>query len=513
MGWGLALAMTAGLLSGLAVVPAANAGQGAGRAAVAAWGACPEDIAATAPTLQCSTVTVPLDYRNPAGTKIDLTISRIASVNPEKRRGVLLLNPGGPGVSGLTMPADLVNRGIPNSVLDAYDLIGLDPRGVGHSAPVDCKFTVEQNYPGNIPPWAKDAATVAADAKAAKAVADQCAANDPDGRMVHMSTANTARDLDAIRAALGEEKASFFGASYGSALGAAYASMFPRTSDRIIIDSSLGDTALTRAAQRRYGLGAEQAFPDFARWAAARHPAYGLGRTPRDVRSTYFAIAERLDEEPISGVDGRAFRLYMYINLYNESGYGALAQLWQALNMSDDAAIKRLTADGGMPGRAQPLVQSNFLSSYLAVTCNDSHWPSDVEAYQRSVAEDRGKFPIFGAASGNINPCAFWSLKSPEPQVAMNDNGPANILIMQNRRDVATPLIGGQIYRSEFAKRSRLVTVDDNQHGVYVYGGNACALNIGTSWLVDGKLPRDTDCEASPTAGLRRGGGGPGMIG
>jgi pimeloyl-ACP methyl ester carboxylesterase len=109
--------------------------------------------------LQCSTVTVPLDYRNPAGTKIGLTISRIASVNPEKRRGVLLLNPGGRGVSGLTMPADLVSRGIPNSVLDAYDLIGLDPRGVGHSAPVDCKFTVEQNYPGNIPPWAKDAAT------------------------------------------------------------------------------------------------------------------------------------------------------------------------------------------------------------------------------------------------------------------------------------------------------------------------------------------------------------------
>ncbi|MEU6718412.1 hypothetical protein ABZ897_43705 [Nonomuraea sp. NPDC046802] len=97
-------------------------------------------------------MTVPPDYRNPAGTKIDLTISRIASVNPEKRRGVLLLNPGGPGVSGLTMPADLISRAIPNNVLDTYDLIGLDPRGVGHSAPVDCKFTVEQNYPGNIPP-------------------------------------------------------------------------------------------------------------------------------------------------------------------------------------------------------------------------------------------------------------------------------------------------------------------------------------------------------------------------
>ncbi len=494
-GIGLAVALTAALGIGgaLAAAPSAGAAQRSGPASRSTWAACPADIAAASPSIRCTTVPVPVDYRKPAGPTIDLTISRIASENPQKRRGVLLLNPGGPGVAGLDMPAQLVNRGIPASVLDTYDLIGMDTRGVGRSAPVDCKFTVEQSYPGNVPPWAKDAATVAADARAAESVAGQCAANDTDGLMAHISTANTARDLDRIRTALGEKKASFFGLSYGSALGAAYASMYPATTDRVIIDSNLGDTALTRAALRRFGLGAEHAFPGFTRWAAQRHSAYGLGRTPKEVRDTYFAIGERLDREPIPGLDGRVFRQFTFLGLYNNTTYAVLAQLWQSLKASDEAAAQRLmTARGSLP-----LPSSNAFSAFLAVTCNDTEWAGDVAAYQRSVAEDRERYPVFGAASGNINACAFWPLGPSEPPVKFNDRGPANILIMQNRRDAATPLLGGQIYRKKFAQRSRLVTVDDNRHGVYVYGGNACALNVGTAWLVDGERFQDTSCPAS----------------
>jgi pimeloyl-ACP methyl ester carboxylesterase len=493
VGLALALTVTLGVGGAWVTVPAARADQSPGRAA---WAACPPEVAATSAAIRCTTVPVPLDYRNPAGAAIELTISRIASVNPQKRRGVLLLNPGGPGVAGLDMPAQLVNRGIPSSVLDAYDLIGMDTRGVGHSAPVDCKFTAEQGYPGNVPPWAEDAATVAADAEVARSVAEQCAANDTDGRMAHLSTANTARDLDRIRAALGEKKASFFGLSYGSALGAAYASMFPATTDRVILDSNLGDTALTRAALRRFGLGAEQAFPDFARWVADRHTAYGLGRTPKQVRDTYFAIGDRLDREPIPGLDGRVFRQYTFLGLYNDTTYPLLAQLWQSLRSSDEAAAQRLL--GGLPAPdTRPHANSHGFSAFLAVTCNDSEWAGTVEAYQRSVAEDRKKYPVFGAASGNINACAFWSLGPSEPPVKINDRGPANILILQNRRDTATPLLGGQLYRRQFAQRSRLVTVDDNRHGVYVYGGNACALNVGTAWLVHGRPFRDLSCPPS----------------
>ncbi|WP_242504377.1 alpha/beta fold hydrolase [Promicromonospora panici] len=170
-------------------------------------------------------------------------------------------------------------RGMPASVLDAYDLIGMDPRGVGHSSPVSCGFTMEQNYPGNVPPYAEDAAAVAEQAKAARRIADQCAANDPEGRMQHMTTANTARDMDVIRTALGEDRLSFYGASYGSALGSAYASLFPERSDRVVVDSNLGATSLDQGALRRFGLGMEDRFPDFAKWAAPRHESYGLGTT------------------------------------------------------------------------------------------------------------------------------------------------------------------------------------------------------------------------------------------
>ncbi|MGV9214361.1 alpha/beta fold hydrolase [Micromonospora sp. RB23] len=496
----LALVVTVGLVGYLAAMPADATDVKGAAAKGVTWGACPAPVAAVAPTLQCGTVSVPLSYSDPDGQQIELAVSRIPSTNPAKRRGVLLMNPGGPGVPGLTMPNDLVTLGAPSGLTDAYDLIGTDPRGTGKSAPVDCKFTLEQKYSGNIPPYAVDAAAVEEQAAKSRAVAEQCAANDTGGLMAHISTANAARDLDRIRLALGERKASFFGLSYGSALGMAYASMFPYTSDRVIIDSNTGDTALTRASLRRFARGAEQAFPDFAAWVAQRHQAYGLGRTPAQVRANYFRTAQRLDKTPVATVDGQLFRAMIYAGLYNRPGdYARTARFWQLAAASNPAAARELTAAAG-PGTAgaTPQPGSVVLSAYLVTVCNDSVWPRDIQAYQRSVAEDRKAFALYGAATANINPCAFWPFKPSEPQVAVNDNGPANVLIMQNRRDTATPLLGGQLARKAFAKRSRLVTVDENQHGVFIFDDNPCALNAGTAWLVDGVMPkRDIFCKAS----------------
>ncbi|MFF0228448.1 alpha/beta hydrolase [Streptomyces sp. NPDC004629] len=495
---GLALTVAIGLAGALAPAPPAAADRD--DVGQVKWGACPDDVTAEAPTLQCGTVTVPLDYDDPDGTQIDLMVSRLASENPRKRRGVLLLNPGGPGGSALTMPAGLADLGIPSKVLDTYDLIGMDTRGFGHSAPIDCKFTVGQDYIGNVPPYAVDNAAVVKQAEIAKGVAEQCAANDADGRMAHITTADTARDLDRIRAALGEEKASYYGLSYGSALGAAYASMFPDTTDRVLIDSNLGDTALDRAGIRRYALGMEETFPDFAKWTAARHTAYGLGRTPQEVRKMYFTLAEQLDKKPVFGIDGRLFRLTTFGGLYAERTYGRTAQLWESIKDADETAVKRLMAatPGAQTAAGEVASYSNSWSVFLTVTCNDVEWPTDVRAYQRSVAADREKYPLFGAAAANILPCAFWTLGPSEPQVKINDDGPTNILIMQNRHDPVTPLRGGQLFRKKFTDRSRLVTADGSGHGVYVYGGNACALNVGTAWLVDGVMPeKDVKCRAS----------------
>ena len=180
------------------------------------WAACPEDVVmppVVVAQVLCAKVPVPLDYSDPDGTQIELMVSRMASTKPEKRRGVLMFNPGGPGGTGLDQPGFMVSKGLPASVMDAYDLIGMDTRGVGHSAPVSCGLTTDDEYLGNIPPYAADDAAVARQAGIAKEIAAKCAVNDTDGRLRHLTTATMARDLDRIRTALGEPKASFYGAS------------------------------------------------------------------------------------------------------------------------------------------------------------------------------------------------------------------------------------------------------------------------------------------------------------
>ncbi|WP_423462641.1 alpha/beta hydrolase [Promicromonospora sp. MS192] len=520
LGRGLALLLTIGLAGASAAVPAAaedQDGTGGGPAAQVEWGECPADVVAQAQphVLTCATVPVPLDYAEPDGEQIDVMISRLASTNTAERRGILLLNPGGPGSAGLDFPAVLKTRGMPDSVLDAYDLIGMDTRGVGHSTPVDCKFTMDDAYFSNVPPYAVDDAAVLANADVARSAAEQCARNDTEGHMQHVTTANIARDLDQVRAALGEDKASFLGYSYGSALGAAYASLFPETSDRVIIDSNLGDTALDREGLRRFGLGTEQTFPDFARWAAKRHAAYGLGRTPAQVRATYFETAERLDQNPVEGLDGTLFRFVSFAGLYGESSYAGLAQTWQSVRSGDGEAALRLaetfrpdigfgagppgagTAGVGATAAGEPWPASNAWSAYLAVTCNDVDWSENVDTYREAVAEDRQRYPLYGAATANVTPCAFWSNEPVEPPVQITDEGPRNVLIMQNRRDPATPHLGAELAREKFGERARLVSVDGSGHGVYVIGGNACALNVGTAYLVDGEMPRrDQACRA-----------------
>ncbi|HWM37500.1 MAG TPA: alpha/beta hydrolase [Streptomyces sp.] len=462
------------------------------------WGTCPEDVVAeAAPTeLQCATVPVPVNYADPGSARIGIMISRLASTNPDKRRGTLMLNPGGPGGSGLALPALLEARGLPAGVRDSYDLIGMDTRGIGHSAPVTCGFTPEGPYTANIPPYAVDDAAVTAQAKVAKQVAEQCARHDRDGLLRHLTTANTARDLDRIRAALGEEKTSYLGYSYGTALGAAYASMFPERSDRIVLDSNIGDTHLDRDGMRRYALGTEQSFPDFAKWAAARHDSYGLGRTPAQIRRTYFALAERLDKAPVGGFDGSLLRLYTFSQLFKKKQYPQLAQQWQTLAGGDDTAARRPLSQNATAAKV-PSSFDNSLSVFLAVTCNDIEWPENVGTYRRGVANDRKRYPLLGAATANITPCAFWPHAPAEPPVAVNDDGPRNVLLVQNLRDAPTPHRGGKMLRQKFPDRSRLLSVDDTGHGAYVLGDNPCALNTTTRYLVEGKMPgKDMLCRA-----------------
>ncbi|SDR87492.1 alpha/beta hydrolase [Microlunatus soli] len=511
---GLAMTLAAAVGGSLTIAPAI-ADDVTAEAPTVSWGACPKDVADEAVGMQCAEVPVPLDYDQPDGTKITVMISRVASAKPADRLGVLMLNPGGPGLA-LSQPADMINLGLPTSVTDSYDLIGMDPRGIGHSTPVHCGFTAEEDYRGNVAPWAKDAAAVARQAKAAKAVAERCAANDKDSILPHLSTANIARDMDHIRGLLGEKKISYYGASYGTALGSTYASMFPERTDRVVIDSNLGATTSNRASIRRFGLGMEDRFGDFATYLAERHDSYGLGRTPGQVRKNYLAMGEKLDQQPIAGVDGALFRFTTFASLYGDSSFLPQARLWQSLVDGDESAVRRnLDHDqlAGAPGvppvsdptsrAAEPSPYDNIWSAYLGITCNDSPFPRDVRTYQRDVAQDRKRYPLFGAASANITPCAYWPEPAEKP-ATITDDGPANILILQNLRDPATPHRGGELARAKFGDRARLVSIDQGGHGAYVYNDNACGLDVTTSYLVDGTFPDDdVFCPATKGSGLK----------
>ncbi|MFI0976085.1 alpha/beta hydrolase [Streptomyces sp. NPDC021093] len=447
------------------------------------WGPCPKE--ADSPRLECATLDVPLDHRDPDGRQIGIAVSRLVSKDPAKRRGVLLTNPGGPGASGLGYPALLAGAGLPKDVLDSYDVIGFDPRGVGRSTPVTCDLTPQQQERGNFPPYAHTAADVTREAKYARTVAQQCATSRTAWMLPYTTTANTARDMDRLRAALGEPKLSYLGHSYGSYLGAAYTTMFPARSDRFVLDSNMGPGGYDLTAFRLLGRGMQDRFPDFAAFAAAR-PRYGLGTTPEQVTAKFFELAKRLDAEPVDGMDGTLFRGMTFDRLYVEGLMPTLAEAWQAL-------------DGGRPVPPPPAISENLLASRLYVLCGDTRWPGEVREYQRNAAIDRSRYPMVGGSTGSIGPCAFWPEKRVEPPVRIGDRGPSNVLMVQNERDPGTPLAGAEKLRRAFGERARTVIADQGGHGVYPFSGNTCAKNTVTAFLTTGRRPaKDLACAAQP---------------
>ncbi len=465
------------------------------------WGDCPEAVAA--PGLECGTIDVPLDYAEPDGRTIEVAVSRLASTDPRERRGVLLTNTGGPGGEGLAYPAGLRDvLKLPQEILDQYDVIGMDPRGVGHSTPVTCGLS-PLDQPTNIPMYARGAADVRAEATRVAAVAEKCGSSATADLLPHITTANTARDMDRIRVALGESTISYFGISYGTYLGSVYTSLFPEHSDRFLLDSATGPGGWDASFSRLFGQGVEDRFPDFARFAAAR-PEYGLGETPRQVRAKYFELAARLDKTPSpDGYTGAAFRFATFAALYYDSSLPGLAETWQALDQGEPVPVPgsvTAPAPGEQATPGEPAAPSseatgipadNYVASQLHVICNDSDWPEQLWRYQVNVAIDRVRYPMFGAAGANVTPCAYWPSEPVEPQVEITDEGPSNVLILQNLRDQATPLAGAQDLRDAFGDRARLVTADQGGHLSYLRLGNDCADDIATEFLLTGVLPAD----------------------
>ncbi|MCX4728655.1 alpha/beta hydrolase [Streptomyces sp. NBC_01306] len=473
------------------------------------WKRCDADSPAE---FECATIKVPLDYRAPGGKRIDLAISRIKSTAPGKRHGVLFSNPGGPGMQGRYMPMGLQDR-LPESVRQKYDLIGFDPRGVGESSPVSCDLKPEEEdwlRPYKEEKFDKDVAW-------ARDVANKCGEK-AGGTLPYITTRNTARDMDLLRAVLGEKKISYMGTSYGTYLGAVYTQLFPGRADRFVLDSAVDPARAWRGMIQWWAKGAEPAFDRWTEWAADRSEKYGLGDTPKKVDRTFWDLVAQADEKPIV-VDGQpntgddlrsGIRSAVFTPEYATEGVvelkkaaagkSASTKKLAAFAGAEGAGPAGAAADaagtGGAAAGAAEAPSDNDTASLLAIVCGDNSaaWSRDPDSYRRDAVQDKGRYPLFGDFASSVKPCAFWG-ESVEPATKVNNS--VGSLIVQNEWDPQTPLPSGRAMHADL-KGSKMVTVLGGEgHGVYP-NGNACTDDAVADYLRTGKLPaKDVTCEAT----------------
>jgi pimeloyl-ACP methyl ester carboxylesterase len=486
------------------------------------WGECPpnDDLD---PEQQCATLTVPLDYSDPDGATIEIAVSRIPAQNPAQRRGILISNPGGPGESGIYDPS-VLNDDYPQGILHRYDLIGFDPRGINFSAPLTCDLAPEDLDVLRLLPYPEPDGDISENVAYSQRVASGCAASQTASLLPHITTANTARDIDRIRAALGEQKVNYLGYSYGTYLGAVYAELFPQRTDRFVLDSVVHPRRIWRETFYAWGPAAEFALPPFLRFAAENSDTYGLGETSEEVRAKFFELLAEVEQEPfehpaLGVVDHRQFREYVRIALRNDDSFPELALIWMLVDQrelgpartaraAEAAAQLRDESTPSFPDVARqavtraefpvPFDDSAFVSLW-AVACGDADWPESPATYQRDVLNADRLFPIIGPMAANIWPCAFWPFDPRDPVVDIGRLESGRALLVESFRDPATPYDGALALRATLGSRSRLVSVGDGGHSIVFNGRNTCADKATGSFLVTGRLPeRDVVCPAEP---------------
>ncbi|MCX5193024.1 alpha/beta hydrolase [Streptomyces sp. NBC_00249] len=467
-----------------------------------AWHRCSPDQPAS---YECATLKVPLDYQHPRGKTLDLAISRIKSQNPAKRHGIMLLNPGGPGGSGLDLPL-MMDEAMPKEVKERYDLIGFDPRGVGASSPISCGLNdAEQKFDRAYRPE-----TFPGDVAWARTVADKC--REKAGSVLpYITTRNTARDMDAIRAALGERKVSYLGYSYGTYLGAVYSQMFPGRTDRFVLDSGVDPQRIWRGMIQVWATEAEPAFARFTRWTAEHDGEYHLGATPEAVSSVFWGLVARADREPIdfqgqklTGDDLRASRALFF---YPQQAAPAVAALKAAAEGTPPPQGLKVPDLRQFTGTAKPVqgktspapapAPDNGIAVFWSVACGDTDaWPRDPEQYRRDAVRDKAAYPLYGDFASNIKPCAFWQ-RPAEAATPMKTR--ADVLTVQNEWDSQTPLVSGQgLHRALKGSRS-VLALGGEGHGVYLADPNSCASAPVNAYLTTGRLPaRDISCRTAP---------------
>ncbi|MET9684722.1 alpha/beta hydrolase [Streptomyces coeruleorubidus] len=485
-------------LCGAAVVMAAvfttvPAGAIAPHTANLAWKNCATE---KYPTLQCASLNVPLDHRRPHGQRITLALSRVPHT-AGTYQGPLLVNPGGPGGSGLKL-AGFVASSLPGKVAAQYDVIGFDPRGVGASEPaLDCR-------PGHFGPVRPDPLpTTAAIEKANLARAESFAAacGKKYGHLLrHIDTAGTVRDMDVIRQALGAQRISYLGYSYGTYLGAVYAKAFPEHVRRLVLDSVVDPTEVWSDANLNQDVAFNDRHRAFLAWVAEHDSTYRLGTDPERIEARWYAMRAALGRKPAGGRVGAAELEDTFVPGGYYNGYWPrLAEAFAAYaNDRDPQPLVEAYEDFG----AVDASGDNGYSVYTSVMCRDADWPRDWRRWREDnwAVYEKAPFMTWNNAWYNA-PCAFWPTESSRPVNVANGKLPP-ALLFQSTGDAATPYEGAVTVHRLLARSSLVVEEGGGNHGITL-SGNACLDKHLAAYLSDGTVPRghgeaDAVCEALP---------------
>ena len=457
--------------------------------------------------MECALVTVPVDYRAPDDGSLTIEVSRIRATATARRKGVLLLNPGGPGGGGLAMP--LGARG--TALAEHFDLIGFHPRGVGRTSALKCERIAEK-LPDTTRPADDQFAQYTAYARAKE---DACR-RAGGGIRPYVNTANTARDMDVVRAVLGEQKINYLGYSYGTYLGAVYGSLFPRRLGRSVLDSSIHPGWLWREQFKQQSVAARFNVEQWAAWAGHRDNTYHLGKSQSEVLATTEALAAKLATRsvPLDRDRPQDWPSYWPKEFDRTVLDRFLATGTQPRSIWDVVAevvgeVREAAATGAAlsrdAGTAAGMVHQLGIAKvddgvYDTVTC-EADWPGDLNTYYDDMRRFRDRYPyadgngsgVVGAAPTN---CTFRSFTPPEPLVPLRRDGYPTGVVVQADGDPATQYDGGPAMAA--ALGDQLISVrDSGEHGHY--GSNPCVTEKIDGYLINGVLPPSrSECADAP---------------
>ncbi|GAA4319848.1 alpha/beta hydrolase [Streptomyces venetus] len=448
------------------------------------------------PALQCASLEVPLDHRKPQGQQITLALSRVPHT-ARTYQGPLLVNPGGPGGSGLGL-AGFVASSLPQEVAAQYDIIGFDPRGVGASKPaLDCR-------PGHFDPVRPDTvpttpAVERANLARARSFTASCTKKYAH-LLPYIDTISAVRDMDAIREALDADRLNYFGYSYGTYLGAVYARMFPERVRRLVLDSVVSPTDVWYDANLYQNLAFNDRHRAFMAWVAKHDSTYRLGTDPEYVEVKWYAMRAALAKKPAGGMVGASELEDTYIPGGYYNGYWPILAEAFAAYVNDRNAAPLVEAYQNF-GAIDPVADNSY-SIYTAVECGDTSWPRDWGQWRSDnwAMYEKAPFMTWNNAWYNA-PCAFWPRAAPRPVSIANGELPPTLLF-QATGDAATPYVGGVSVHHLLARSSLVVEDGGGNHGITL-SGNACLDRHLARYLSDGTVPRgqgvaDAVCEALP---------------